>query len=139
MHIRWEVVILSMDLERRRELGKILATNEVEYAYASSIEDCKEIVARESVGLIFWDGHLMDGGCGDLLRSVWSLDRRVKIVVMSQMDDGDKRHAIAQMGAFGVVPFPCQPTDIEWILSRAVHAERKAENSEHSRMQHLHF
>jgi DNA-binding NtrC family response regulator len=138
MHIRWEVVILSTDLERRRELAKILTTNEIEYAYASSIEDCKEIVARDSVGLIFWDGHLVDGAGGELLNSIWSLDRRVKIVLMSHVDDGEKRQAIAQMGAFGVVPFPCQPTDIEWILSRAVRAEREEEKSEHPGLQHLH-
>jgi DNA-binding NtrC family response regulator len=138
MHIRWEVVILSPDLERRRDLAKILTANGIEFAYASCIEDCKEIVARDSVGLIFWDGHLADGAWRDLLDSIWSLDRRVKIVLMPHGDDRENHQAIGQMGVFGVVPFPCQPTDIEWILSRAVRAEREEEKSEHSPMQHLH-
>ncbi len=139
MHIRWEVIILSADFERRRELAKILTANGIEFAYASSIEDCKEIVARECVCLIFWDGHLVDGACRDLLHSIWSLDRRVKIVLMSHADDRVKQQAIEQMGAFGVVPFPCQPTDIEWILSRAVRAERDEDKTDHPGVQHLRF
>jgi DNA-binding NtrC family response regulator len=138
MHIRWEVIILSPDLERRRELAKILTSNGIEFAYASSIEDCKEIVARESVGLIFWDGYLADGACRDLLDSIWSLDRRVKIVLMPHGEDRENHEAIERTGAFGVVPFPCQPTDIEWILSRALRAERAEDKLEHSRAQHLH-
>jgi DNA-binding NtrC family response regulator len=137
MHIRWEVIILSPDLERRRDLAKILTANGIEFAYASSIEDCTEIVARESVRLIFWDARLADGACRDLLNSIWSLDRRVKIVLMPHGDDKENHQAMERAGAFGVVPFPCQPTDIEWILSRAVRAEREEDTSEHSRAEHL--
>jgi len=137
MHIRWEAVILSTNLEWRRELAQVLNTNEIEYAYASSIEDCKEIVARESVGLIFWDSHVADESCQHLLQSIWSLDRRVKIVVISHLNDSDEHLAFAQMGAFGVIPFPCQPTDIEWVLSRAIHAECEQARTEHLRVQHL--
>ena len=138
MDIRWEVVILTRDLERRRDLAKILTTNEIDYACASSIEDCKEIVARESVGMIFWDGHLVEGACRDPLHAIRSLDRRVKIVLMCQSDDREKRDAIAQMGAFGVIALPCQPTDIEWVLSRAVREERLEGKSERRPIQPLH-
>jgi DNA-binding NtrC family response regulator len=139
MHIRWEAVILSTDLEWRRAVAQILIANGMDYACAASIKDCKEIVARESVGMIFWDSHLADGTFQDVLHSMWSLDPRVKIVVISHMDDWDDHLAIARMGAFGVIPFPCQPTDIEWVLSRAVRAEREEAKSDHLRELHFHL
>jgi DNA-binding NtrC family response regulator len=138
MHIRWEAVILSADLEWRRAVAQILAANGMDCAFASSIEECKEIVARDCVGLIFWDSHLADGTFQDLVHSMWSLDRRVKIVVISHRDDWEEHLATARMGAFGVIPFPCQPTDIEWILSRALRAEREEARSEHIREPHFH-
>jgi len=131
MHIRWEAIILSADLEWRRAVAQILSANGMDYACASSIEDCKEIVARESVGLIFWDSHLADGTFQDLLHSIWPLDPRVRIVVVSHTDDWNEDLETARMGAFGVIPFPCQPTDIEWVLSRAIRAERENAHSDH--------
>ena|SRR5579863_7922357 len=139
MHIRWEAVILSTDLEWRRAVAEILTANGIDYACASSIEDCKEIVARESVGLIFWDSHLADGTFQDLFRFMSSLDPRVKIVVISHMDDWDENLVTARMGAFGIIPYPCQPTDIEWVLSRAVRAEREEVQPDHLRELHFHL
>lgn len=137
MLTRWEAVILSTDLEWRRAVAQILAANRIDYVCASSLEDCKEIVARDSVSLIFWDSHLADGTFRDLLHSMWSLDPRVKIVVVSHMDDWDSHLAAARMGAFGVIPFPCQPTDIEWVLSRAIRAGREEAQSDLLREMHF--
>jgi DNA-binding NtrC family response regulator len=133
MRIHWEVVILSTDLEWRRDVAHILTANGIDFVCASSIEDCKEIVVRESVGIIFWDSHLAVETYQDLLASMLSLDPRVKIVVISHMDDWDKHVETARMGAFGVIPFPCQPTDIEWVLSRAIRAEREESRSNYLR------
>jgi DNA-binding NtrC family response regulator len=126
---RWEAIILSSDLEWRHTLGRILNDNGIDFAFATSVEDCREIVARESVGLIFWDTHLADGTYRTLLDSVRALDRRVKIVVISHLDDWNRQLAAARMGAFGIIPFPCQPTDVEWVLSRAFRAELRETNS----------
>lgn len=139
MHIRWEAVILSSDLESRRALAHMLGANGIDYACASNLADCKEIVARESVGLIFWDSHLADGTFQDLLHSMWSLDPRVKIVVISHTDDWNEHLVTARMGAFGVIPFPCQPTDIEWVLSRAARSEREEARTEHAPELHFHL
>lgn len=137
MLTRWEAIILSTDVEWRRAVAQILTANRIDYVCASSLEDCKEIVARDSVGLIFWDSHLADGTFRGLLHSMWSLDPRVKIVVVSHMDDWDAHLAAARMGAFGVIPFPCQPTDIEWVLSRAIRAGREEAQSDLLREMHF--
>jgi DNA-binding NtrC family response regulator len=132
MHTRWEALILSTDLEWRRTLARILTANGIDFAYASNLEDCKEIVARECVGMIFWDSHLANGSYYELAFSVQSLDPRVKIVVISHTDDWNEQLATAQIGAFGVIPYPCQPTDIEWVLSRAIRAELEETKSKSS-------
>jgi DNA-binding NtrC family response regulator len=119
MPVQWEAVILSTDWEWRHPLGRTLDSYGVDYAHASSVQECREIVARESVGMIFWDSHLADGTYQELAESVGSVDRRVRIVVVSHMDDWDWRLGGARKGAFAVIPFPCHPTDIEWALSRA--------------------
>jgi len=122
MATRSEAVILSTDWEWRHSLAHTLDANGMDYIFASSVEDCREIAGRESVELIFWDSHLIDGTYQDLARSIGSLDSRLKIVVVSHLDDGDRRLATAPNGAFAVIPFLCQPTDIEWVLSRASRA-----------------
>jgi DNA-binding NtrC family response regulator len=121
MYTRWEAVILTTDLEWRHALARTLHANGVDFAYANSIRECKEIVARESVGLIFWDSHSATSTYQELAQAVRSLDQSVKIVIISHVDD--LRLPTAWTGAFGVIPFPGQPTDIEWVLSRALRAE----------------
>jgi DNA-binding NtrC family response regulator len=123
MQTQWEAVILSTAMEWRRALARTLSENGIDFAYAANIQDCKEIVARECVGLIFWDSHSPDCSFQELLNSVQFLDPKVKIVVVSHASDWDLRPPTAPAGAFGVIPFPCQPTDIEWVLSRAVRSE----------------
>ncbi len=130
MQTRWGVVILSADLEWRRSLSHILAGIGIDFAYASNVEDCREIIARENVGVVFWDSHLADGTYQHLVLSVRVIDPRVNIVVVSHMNDWDERVEAAQMGAFGVIPYPCQPTDIEWVLSRAARAELEVARTE---------
>jgi DNA-binding NtrC family response regulator len=139
MNTRWEALILSNDLDLRRVLGRLLAANHMDFSYASSIETCKEIVARECVGLIFWDSHTWDGTYRDLARSMRSLDPRVKIVVISHSDDWNEHLSTTQMGAFGIIPFPCEPTDVEWVLSRAVRAELQEAKLQHVREVQLHL
>jgi DNA-binding NtrC family response regulator len=122
MLTRSEAVILSTDWEWRHAFAHILDANGLDYAFASNVEDCKEIVDRERVELIFWDSHLDTGSYQDLLQLLRSPADRVKLVVVSHMDDWDRSASGARKGAFAVVPFPGQPTDIEWVLSRASRA-----------------
>ena len=123
MPIRWEALILSTDWEWRHSLARTLDAQGIDCVHATSVQDCKEILSRESVGMIFWDSHLADVGYQEFVQSVRALDGQVKIVVVSHVDDWDGRLASARKGAFAVIPFPCQPTDVEWALSRANRAE----------------
>ena len=123
MSIRAEAVILSTDWEWRHSLARTLGSYGIDCVHAANLQDCLEIVARESVGLIFWDSHLVDASYQEIAESMVAIDPRLRIVVVSHMDDRDWRLGGARKTAFAVIPFPCQPTDIEWALSRAIRAE----------------
>jgi len=123
MPIRGEAVILSTDGEWRHSLARTLEAQGIDCIHASSVQDCKEILSQEPVGMIFWDSHLRDGGYQAFVQSIRAFDHRVKIMVVSHRDDWDERSASARKGAFAVIPFPGEPTDIEWALSRASRAE----------------
>ena len=123
MLIRAEAVIVSTDCEWRHSLAHTLDSYGIDCVHAGNLRECLEIVAREAVGLIFWDSHLVDASYQELAESMVAIDPHVRIVVVSHMDDRDWRLGGARKTAFAVIPFPCQPTDIEWALSRAVRAE----------------
>ena len=122
MLARSEAVILSTDWEWRHAFAHLLDANGVDYVFASSVEDCKEVVDRERVELIFWDTHLEPNSYQRLLQSIGSPCDRVKVVIVSHLDDSDRPMSGARTDAFAVIPFPGQPTDIEWVLSRASRA-----------------
>ena len=132
MPIRWEAVILSTDWEWRHSLARTLDAQGIDCIHATSLQDCKEILSRESVGMIFWDSHLADGGYQEFVQSIPDLDTRVRIVLVSHTDDWDEPLANARKGAFAVIPFPCQPTDVEWALSRANRADVVEGRGEHA-------
>jgi DNA-binding NtrC family response regulator len=123
MYTRWEAVILTTNLEWRHALARTLYAHGIDCAYATRLEGCKEILAHECVNLVFWDSHLADGSYQELARSLRTLDDQVKIVIVSHQDSPLGPAACTE--AFGVIPFPGQPTDIEWVLSRVARAELK--------------
>lgn len=122
MLTRPEAVILSTDWEWRHAFAHLLDANGLDYVFANSIEGCKEIVDRERVELIFWDSHLEPGSYQELVQTFRAPADRVKVVVVSHRDDRDQAMSSARKTAFAVIPFPGQPTDIEWVLSRASRA-----------------
>jgi len=119
MLARSEAVILSTDWEWRHTFAHMLDAYGLDYAFASSIEECKEIVHRDHAELIFWDSRLEPGSHHELLRLIRPPADHVKVVVVSHVDDWERPMSGARKDAFAVIPFPGQPTDIEWVLSRA--------------------
>lgn len=131
MDTRWEAVILTANLEWRHALARTLHANGIDCAYATRLEDCKEILTHECVDLVFWDSHLAQGSYQEFARSLRSLDDQVKIVIVSHQDS--PLGATVRAEAFDVIPFPGQPTDIEWVLSRAVRSEFQHTRSDRHR------
>lgn len=124
MDLPWEVVIASSDVESRRALANMLERLGVEPFLASTVRECKEILAINRVGLIFCSCTLVDGNCYDLLNASRSGRPKPMVVVTSSVTDWDEFLEAMRLGAFDVIASPCRSTDVEWMILQALRQDR---------------
>lgn len=124
MNIPWQIVVASSDLESRRGLTSILTRQGLDPISTSSFAECRELIERESVGLVFCDRHLADGDYRDILNVTRSATAKVRVVVTSKHADWDEYLEAMRLGAFDVIASPCRPTDVEWMVIQAKRDER---------------
>jgi DNA-binding NtrC family response regulator len=93
---------------------------------ASSVAQCRELLAQSRVGLIFCDRRLSDGSFTDVLHAAAcnSTAGKARVVLMSCVIDPEEYHAARGAGLFEVIPSPTRPTDLEWMVILAKRAER---------------
>ncbi len=128
MNVPWQIVIASADVEERRAMCNILATQGLDPIAASSVRQCEEIMAQENVGLIFCARSLADGDYRSLLVAPRRERRKTRIVILNRVTDWDEYLEAMRLGAFDVISAPCRPTDVEWMILQALreeHAQRR--------------
>lgn len=125
MDTPWQIVIASSDLESRRGLMEILTRQGLDPIGASNLAECREVLQKEKVGLIFCDPHLADGSYQDLLDVTRSGASTARVVVTSKHANWDEYLEAMRLGAFDVIASPCRPTDVEWMV---IQAKREARN-----------
>ena len=123
----FEVVVVSSDLAVLHHLAGILASLCVDAVCTSTLRECREILARRRIGLVFCDFHVADGNYEDLLAAYPQPDDRPRVVVISASADWDEDKEVMRCGAFDLISAPCRPTDVEWMVIQAKRAERGAE------------
>src|SRR5215469_13091565 len=116
MNIPWQIVVASSDLEGRRALASILTRQGLDPISTSTFAECKDVIDKETVGLVFCDRHLADGDYRDVLNASRSGKGKVRVVVTSKHADWDEYLEAMRMGAFDVIASPCRPTDVEWMV-----------------------
>ena len=124
MDLPWEVVIASSDVESRRALANMLERLGIEPFLASTVRECKEILAINRVGLIFCSRTLADGNCYDLLNASRGGRPKPMVVVTSSVTDWDEFLEAMRLGAFDVIACPCRSTDVEWMVLQALRHDR---------------
>jgi DNA-binding NtrC family response regulator len=85
MEGQWRVVVASSDLEHRQRIVEMLNGQGIEPFCGSTIAQCRELLAKDDVGLVFCDRDLTDGSYRDLLAvaACKSTRGRVRVVLMS--------------------------------------------------------
>ena len=101
-----DAIVLSSDLESRRQLKRILDGRGIDTIGSSGISDCQEILASQDVALIFCDSNLADGTYRDLLRTLQLADRKIKVVVTSRLAGWEEFLEAARLGAFDMIHRP---------------------------------
>jgi DNA-binding NtrC family response regulator len=121
----WPVVVASADLEGRRAVTSALHRDGLDAICTSTVRECREIITKENVALVFCDKHLADGDYRDVLCATRSLRSGARVVVTSREFDWDAYLEAMRLGAFDVIASPCRPTDVEWMVSQARRDERR--------------
>jgi DNA-binding NtrC family response regulator len=122
----FEVVVVSSDLQPRDRLAGILANLGLDPVGISTLRECREILSRRRVRLVFCDRHVADGNYQDLL-AAYPQSGRPRVVVTSRSADWDEYREAMRCGAFDIIPVPCRRADVEWMVVQAKRADRRAE------------
>ena len=121
----WEVVVVSSDLESRRNLSAILVRQGIDPICASTLHECREILSQKNVGIVFCDSHVSDGTYKEFLGGYRSREERPRVIVTSRHSEWDEFKEAIRFGAFDVIGTPCRPTDVEWMIIQARRDDRK--------------
>jgi DNA-binding NtrC family response regulator len=125
MNGRSKIVLASLDMESRRTLAKILARLGLDAIGTSTVSECRLMLAKENVGLVFCDRGLADGNYRDVLAASRSTGRQPSVVLTGQHGNPDENYEAIGLGIFGVTAAPYHPTDVEWMVIQARRYERK--------------
>lgn len=123
----WLVMIASSNLENRQRLTRILEQQGVDAIWASTAAQSRETLESEHVGLVFCDRYFADGDYQDVLAAAHSPSAKgeTRIVLTSPMLNAEQYEKAKQQGVFEVIPTPCRPTDVEWMIIQAKRKELK--------------
>jgi DNA-binding NtrC family response regulator len=124
MNVPWQILVVSSDLETRRNLIQTLTRQGLDPIGVSNLAECKEVLKKEKVGLVFCDHALVDGTYRDVLDEARSSTCKLRLVVTSRHPDWDEYLEAMRFGAFDVIASPCRPTDVEWMVIQAKRDER---------------
>jgi DNA-binding NtrC family response regulator len=118
MDHEWKIIVASSDLETRQLVLQILHRLGVDAIGASTVTECRQILVQDTVGLVFCDHDLNDGGYRDVLAAADCKSARSKLlfVLMSSIINPEEYDAARQAGLFEVIASPCRPTDVEWMV-----------------------
>jgi DNA-binding NtrC family response regulator len=118
------VLVVGSDPECHRILADVLGRWGVQGLFASTISDARKTLLEQSIGLVFCESRLPDGGFTDLLDAAASRTFPLRLVAI--LHDGNEYANAIRLGAFEAIPVPCQRSDIQWVIIQARHAEEKS-------------
>jgi DNA-binding NtrC family response regulator len=114
----WETVIAISDPDERRTLAKILGQLGIDAMCVATFSQCRELLDKGEVGLVFSGEYFPDGDFRELLMSSQARKLGPSVIVTSPRILKRSQEAI-QLGAFDVIGVPFRPTDVEWVVIKA--------------------
>lgn len=122
---RWQVLVVSSDPQSRRTLSNALALWGLTPICCTTIKQAREIVAQQSISLLFCEDRLSDGTFREILESTVRSQANTHVVVVSRTG-GDEYLEAMRLGALDVISSPCQATDIDWMIVLAIRGDLKS-------------
>ncbi len=122
MALSWRVLIACSAAECRQRLADILSAWKLDVAFAASVREAQKVLREQDISQVFCEETLPDGNFQDLLNAAVSSRSRIYLVALIR--DEQRYGEAMQHGAFDVVPYHYRPSDIRWLLFRAIrHSE----------------
>ena len=127
MNTPWQIMVASSDLENRRSLVSILDRQGIGTFCASNVSQCREILDKQYVGLVFCDRSFADGDYRDVLDAAGSRKpgEKARVVLLSAPADREQYRRAKEQGVFEVISTACRPTDVEWMVIQARRDEQR--------------
>jgi DNA-binding NtrC family response regulator len=121
----WRILIVcSVDACRQR-LADIVDSWRMETIAVASAAEAQRVLQEQAVSVVFCEDQLADGSFRDVVQAIRAAHARTPLIAMLH-DDQSYADALAG-GAFDAIPLQYRPTDIRWLLFRAI------QNSENAR------
>ncbi|MFZ3200917.1 MAG: hypothetical protein WA175_07185 [Candidatus Acidiferrales bacterium] len=122
----WDILVASSDLEMRRSIVAILARLGADAICASTVDQCREVLAKGRVGLVFCDRQFPDGSYKDVIGlAAPGPGEKARIVLTTYFIDPGEYHEARRSGVFEVIASPCHSTAVEWMVILAKRDDRK--------------
>jgi DNA-binding NtrC family response regulator len=120
-----QIVVASQDVESRRSLATILTRLGLDPICISTVSECRAMLAKENVGLVFCERDIADGNYRDVVTASRATRRQPSVVLIGRHGNSNEYHDAIDFGVFGITATPFHPTDIEWMVLQARRSERK--------------
>jgi DNA-binding NtrC family response regulator len=131
MQTQWNVLVASTQSENRRALVQILERLPlIEVFSSSNLHQAEEVLEGRSVALVFCDDNLPDGSYQRLLSKMRSSGESFRFIVTTTKGEWEDYLDATRHGAFDMIRWPLQPTDVELIVIRAMHEEERKATSQ---------
>jgi DNA-binding NtrC family response regulator len=114
----WDTVIAISDSEDRRTLAKILGQFGIDAMCVGTVAQCRELLEKGDVGLVFASEFFADGDFRSILAV--SLARKLgPTVILAASRNAKRTDDAMQLGIFDAIGIPFRPTDVEWTVIKA--------------------
>lgn len=126
MIVQWQILVASPDLETRRQTARILVKQGYDPIYAATVNQCREILAKQDIALVFCERQFADGDYRDILAIpvYGAQSKRPRVVLMSDLMKREQYQEARRSGVFDILSLPCRPTNIEWTIILAKRDDR---------------
>jgi DNA-binding NtrC family response regulator len=115
---RWRVLVVSPDAECCQQFVEFLTQWKMESILAADHAEAEVVLEKQRVELVFCDSDLPEDGFRRVLHFTSTRKQPVPVVALVHAERGYEEATL--LGAFDVIPLPCQRSDVQWVVIRAM-------------------
>lgn len=125
-HFQSRIFLIVPRLHHNAAVHKLLTSQGFDPICAASVRECREVLEKHEVALIFCDHNLCDGDYRDVLATALYRPHknRARLVLISSQMSPEAYQEAKGAGVFDMISLPCRPTNLEWAIIQAKRDER---------------